>query len=173
MAALEAEPLTIRAELPLTAIAALIEGSPAGALRIDEPDLAPSLCTRLALTTLRRRADQRGKTLILAYRTQPVRALAQSAGWGVVPLPARAARPERSNAGRTPGPAPEAPTANAPVGIARSADARPFSTRRIGNVMPSLFALRAAETAVGTLCRRFPRLGSSGRGESAPQAPQW
>jgi hypothetical protein len=71
----------------LTGVAATIEGSGGALLSLHEPELAPELRRRSSLVTLRRRADKRGKTLLLRFTSPAARALAESAGWRTEPLP--------------------------------------------------------------------------------------
>ncbi|HEU5318275.1 MAG TPA: hypothetical protein VFX49_19340, partial [Chloroflexota bacterium] len=90
------EPLTVeRLELPpravqagridagrtLTSLAAALECGDVEAL--DESLLAPELRSRVALTTLRRRAEKRGRTPALRCAGRELRTLAQAAGWRV------------------------------------------------------------------------------------------
>ncbi len=71
----------------VTGVAAAIEDAGGALLCFDEPDLAAALLRRSSLIALRRRADKRGKLLVLRYTSPSTRALADAAGWRTEPLP--------------------------------------------------------------------------------------
>ena len=63
----------------LTTLAAAIESGRMGV--VEEGDLGAELRSRLALKTLRRRAEKRGRTPVLRCSSRGLQALAKSAGW--------------------------------------------------------------------------------------------
>ncbi|HEV2125758.1 MAG TPA: baseplate J/gp47 family protein [Chloroflexota bacterium] len=73
--------LPLALHLGLPEVAERIEHSTGTRIAIEESELAPTLRTRTALRTLRRRADKRGRQLVLQTSSREMRRLALSAGW--------------------------------------------------------------------------------------------